>query len=82
MYLYSTEELKKATARTNSMGEMRNSILKERFAFCAVLQDYFKKCLTVGNTFGVTVAANDQREKAQDQLEPLLTVIKEPSLEF
>ena len=36
----------------------------------------FKKYLTVGKTFDVTVAANDQREKAQLKQEPLLTVIK------
>jgi len=40
-----------------------------------VLQDYLRSYLTVGfNTFGVTVAANDQREKAQKKQEPLLTV--------
>jgi hypothetical protein len=29
-----------------------------------VLQDYLRSYLTVGITFGVTVAAKDQREKA------------------
>ena len=57
---------------------MHNSMMSSQ-----VLQDYLRSYLTVGfSTFGVTVAANDQREKAQKKLEPLLTVFKGPSLEL